>query len=381
MFRFFDNRAALILGVMSLGTLVPGFVLDCIMFSGLDGVRSYSLPGSIFVLLREGQWLIGITLFLFSMVFPVLKNLAVLAVAASTIPLRVEVRRKIRHVLHVTGKYSMLDVFVLAVLVVAVKLEGMIEARLMPGTVFFLASVVLSLLAGQAVRCDTAECEPQAEPGSEDFPMSNSTPPGRSTDPSLPASLQAGSPAVPEQGPVVAEVVAHGPRGKSLALRLGLLLVFLAGSAMASVGVDMLLAPTDESIDRVELTKGMDFLPSVGELIDTPDYYILLIMHNGTEVETQSYEDKLIGNGIIWTIDPVPLASIAEVMVMDENDLTPDDALDRVTVHGALNEGQLYGVNLMGPPPPSRTPAIVLIVVGGFVAGVLLLRFLILQAI
>lgn len=388
MLKFLDNRAAAVLAAASLGCLIPGLMLPCIVFTGLDGVRSYSLPESIAALLREGQYLVGGTLFAFSICFPLVKLMAILAASSRLTPLSPEMRRAVRKIVAATGKYSMLDVFVLAVLVVAVKLEGMIEARLLPGTVFFLVSIVLSMLAAQGVRPEPRPLGNAAAkevlPLADDRDAEKTAPPApalpdgatstRGPDKSLPASLQ--TPALP-----VAEIEATRlSRAPRMAKGLALLVLFLAGCVAASLGGRMLLAPADLAVDTLELTKGMEIIPSVGEFFDTPDYFLRMTLADGSEVDTESFEDKLIGNGIVWNVALTPLDQIQEITVMDDNDVVSDDALDRVTVRGLVNQGQLYTITLSGPPPESRTGAVWLTAVGGAVALLLMLRFLVRQA-
>ena len=106
---------------------------------------TYSLLGGIEALRTHGNAGLAALLLGFSVVFPVLK-LAVMAWAAAALRLGVRPHAAAKLASHL-GKFSMLDVFVIGLLVLAVKgLPGGSEVRLRWGVWCFAASVVLSLV-------------------------------------------------------------------------------------------------------------------------------------------------------------------------------------------------------------------------------------------
>ena len=111
-----------------------------------ERVTTYSLLGGILELLRRGETFIGGILLVFSCVFPTLK-LGLLAYGNELLARGGRSGLMLRLANH-AGKFSMLDVTVLALLVLAVKgLPGRSELRLEWGIYAFAASVLLSLLA------------------------------------------------------------------------------------------------------------------------------------------------------------------------------------------------------------------------------------------
>jgi paraquat-inducible protein A len=101
-------------------------------------------------LFQDGQWIIAMIVFLASILIPLLKlaGLFTLVIFAlldiqSARPLRTWIHKTIESV----GRWAMLDVFVMAVLVSLVKLQRM--ATILPGKglIAFCAVVVLTLLA------------------------------------------------------------------------------------------------------------------------------------------------------------------------------------------------------------------------------------------
>jgi paraquat-inducible protein A len=109
------------------------FVLVENTFSVLSGVAELLLQGQFFLLLTG-----------FSVVLPLLK-LRVLYRLVSRNEAMQDRGRKLLHWMHLYGKWSMLDVFVVAVLVVAVKLGVLVDVEMRYGLYAFAASVLLTM--------------------------------------------------------------------------------------------------------------------------------------------------------------------------------------------------------------------------------------------
>lgn len=115
--------------------------------------NTFSVLSGVFQLLKEQQFFLFIILTGFSVVIPLLK-LAVLfkllSVYESTsvresATLNATLTRWL-HWMHLYGKWSMLDVFVVAVLVVAVKLGAIASVEMRYGLYFFSAAVLLTMI-------------------------------------------------------------------------------------------------------------------------------------------------------------------------------------------------------------------------------------------
>ena len=96
-------------------------------------------------LLEDQQYLIFLLIFLFSIVLPVVKlyYLFMLSLVNSK---ENQNYRKHLHMMHRYGRWSMLDVFVVAVLIVTVKLGALADIIIEPGMYFFTAAVVLLMI-------------------------------------------------------------------------------------------------------------------------------------------------------------------------------------------------------------------------------------------
>lgn len=107
--------------------------------------NTVSLASALVRLAAEAEWGLFCLVGAFSVVFPLLKNLALLLVwnlaAADG-----DAHRRRLHWLATLGKWSMLDVFVVALLVVSVKLGALAEVRVEYGIHAFAASILLTML-------------------------------------------------------------------------------------------------------------------------------------------------------------------------------------------------------------------------------------------
>ncbi len=98
-------------------------------------------------LLREGEVLVGLVVFGCSVVLPLAKLLALLALATGRLPLGARDRAATFRLVEWTGRWGMLDVLLIAVCVAWVKLGDLVEVRAGPGAALFLGCVGMSLLA------------------------------------------------------------------------------------------------------------------------------------------------------------------------------------------------------------------------------------------
>lgn len=144
------GRERWLIGLMllaSAGLLVAGWIAPIMTVETLLVLSDdISLLGSCWQLLREGEIFLFLVIFVFSIVFPVVK----LAVALY-LWLLADVERPgfLRSLawIETLGKWSMLDVFVVALSVVAIQVSLVTSVAIHPGIYLFSAAVVLSLVA------------------------------------------------------------------------------------------------------------------------------------------------------------------------------------------------------------------------------------------
>ena len=129
-------------------TIVPQFgeltKLVKVFKPGFGTAKELSVAQGIYTLFREKEWTVGAVIFLFSVMFPLWK-LGVLWGSIDQLAKGIAPSRELRFI-EKLGKFSMLDVFVMAVLVVCIKgLPGGSQVKLEWGLVAFAASVLLSM--------------------------------------------------------------------------------------------------------------------------------------------------------------------------------------------------------------------------------------------
>lgn len=142
------------LALLAMGVLTAGVLMPFISMTQFGHVRTFSLLGGIVELFDRKSYFIGCVLLVFSVVFPYAKLAAILVATSRMVKLSMKTRRRLAHVAHVTGRYSMLDILVVAVMIVVVKFDGLVEVRALPGTILFCAAVLLSIGAGLCVNLE-----------------------------------------------------------------------------------------------------------------------------------------------------------------------------------------------------------------------------------
>ena len=110
----------------------------------------YSVVTGVFGLAEDGQLVLAAVVFFWSVVFPIAK-IALLYWMWFGKADRSQ-RAFVTRWLDVLGKWSMLDVYIVAVLIVAVKLGPLAEVTVEPGLYVFGAAVLLTMFAGSRVE-------------------------------------------------------------------------------------------------------------------------------------------------------------------------------------------------------------------------------------
>ena len=133
-------------GCLILGISLPALSVDQLL---LFDVQMSVLSG-LGILWAEGEWGLAAVVVVFSLVLPAAKILTTGWVGYRGVPGTTGFARQVRLV-ELAGKWSMLDVFVAALVVVAVKVSVVSEVAVHPGLYLFGAAVVLSMIAAQRV--------------------------------------------------------------------------------------------------------------------------------------------------------------------------------------------------------------------------------------
>ena len=146
--RHYGTPALLVLASVSLalGLYLPLLQIEKMLF----WENSYSVVTGVFGLAEDGQYVLATVVFFWSVVFPIAK-LALLYWLWFGRTDR-DQRALVLRWLDKLGKWSMLDVYIVAVLIVAVKLGPLAEVTVRPGLYVFGAAVLLSMLVGARIE-------------------------------------------------------------------------------------------------------------------------------------------------------------------------------------------------------------------------------------
>jgi paraquat-inducible protein A len=129
--------------------LVAGILLPFVsIHNEIAGHKTYSMLGGILELFQRGNLMLGSILMVFSIVFPFAKLLTILIATSRLVPISAKTRNRLHVAAAVTGRYSMLDLLVIAVMIIVLKFDGLVDVRAEPGTVMFSVAVFLSIVAG-----------------------------------------------------------------------------------------------------------------------------------------------------------------------------------------------------------------------------------------
>ena len=132
---------------------LPANLLPIMETQSLFGVQSDTIMSGVVFLWHSGSWVLALIVFSASIVVPLLKLLSLTALLISvqrrrpgpTLP-----RARLYRLLELIGRWSMLDVYVVAILVALVQAQSLATMAPGPGVLAFAAVVVLSMLATMA---------------------------------------------------------------------------------------------------------------------------------------------------------------------------------------------------------------------------------------
>lgn len=133
-----------ILIILSIVLLIIGLTLPILTVRKLWESNTYSIITGVQNLWQTKYYALAVIIFTFSIIFPIAKLLSLSAVWF--VRLKDEQRKELVLLMEIFGKWSMLDVFVTAIMIVWVKLGALASAKAENGIYFFAASVLLTMV-------------------------------------------------------------------------------------------------------------------------------------------------------------------------------------------------------------------------------------------
>ena len=143
------RQRTLAAAVAALVLYFPAITLPMLVIRRLGYEHSSSLISGTWELLSHGEWFVGLVVFLFSVVLPLVKIVLLLELSLLEVSHRHH-RAATYRWMEQLGKWSMMDVLLVALLVMLVKLGNMIQFEIGPAVWAFGLCVVMSMIGSMS---------------------------------------------------------------------------------------------------------------------------------------------------------------------------------------------------------------------------------------
>jgi paraquat-inducible protein A len=133
--------------------LVPANLLPIMTVVSLGKVQSDTILSGVIYLFGHGMWPLALIVFVASVFVPTMKLVVLSGLAVSVqrrSGWRPRERTRFYRIIEAVGRWSMVDIYVVAILVTMVRLGNLASIEVGPGAVFFAAAVVLTIFAATA---------------------------------------------------------------------------------------------------------------------------------------------------------------------------------------------------------------------------------------
>jgi len=127
----------------------PAILLPILQVEKLGHRSASSVLAGIVELFSHGSWFVGAVVLIFSIVFPLTKIVMLLELSLLRLSHR-RFRSLTYRIMEHAGKWSMMDVMLLAFLVMLVKLGSLVEFHFGPAVIAFVLCVGLSMVASMS---------------------------------------------------------------------------------------------------------------------------------------------------------------------------------------------------------------------------------------
>lgn len=132
---------------------LPANLLPIMETRSVFGLQQDTIMSGVVYLWCSGSWVLALVVFIASVAVPMLKMLSLTVLLLSVqrrSPQQPLQRTKLYRFLELIGRWSMLDVYVVTILVALVQVQSLAQIRPGAGVIAFAAVVVLSMLATHA---------------------------------------------------------------------------------------------------------------------------------------------------------------------------------------------------------------------------------------
>ncbi len=132
---------------------IPAMALPVMQTASFGKVQADTIMSGVVYFLMHGDWPLALIIFVASVVVPLLKMLALIYLLFSVqrrSPVQQRQRTRLYRITELMGRWSMVDVFVIALMAALVHLDALAEITPGPGAAAFAAVVVLTMIAALA---------------------------------------------------------------------------------------------------------------------------------------------------------------------------------------------------------------------------------------
>ena len=132
---------------------VPANVLPITKVTSLGVVQSDTILSGVIYFIHSGMWPIALVIFIASIFVPLLKLLILMLLLVSVqrgIRWRPKDRTRLYRITEAIGRWSMVDIFVVTILVALVHLGALANIEAQAGAAFFAAVVVITIIAAMS---------------------------------------------------------------------------------------------------------------------------------------------------------------------------------------------------------------------------------------
>ena len=139
--------------VAALVFYIPANVLPITTVVSLGQAQSDTIMSGVIYFIKTGMWPIALVIFVASIFVPLLKLIILTFLLISVqrkSSWRPKDRTRLYRITEVVGRWSMVDIFVVTILVALVNLGGLASIQAQAGAVYFCAVVIITLFAAMS---------------------------------------------------------------------------------------------------------------------------------------------------------------------------------------------------------------------------------------
>jgi paraquat-inducible protein A len=132
---------------------IPANVLPITTVVSLGQAQSDTIMSGVIYFIKTGMWPIALVIFVASVFVPLLKLIILTFLLISVqrnSSWRPKDRTRLYRITEVVGRWSMVDIFVVTILVALVNLGGLASIQAQAGAVYFCAVVIITLFAAMS---------------------------------------------------------------------------------------------------------------------------------------------------------------------------------------------------------------------------------------